>query len=292
MSDIISDARKWFAEDLRVAAAVASGAVIEAFARVPREQFIGPPPWRVGTRMMRLGRRPFEYQTFAEDPRVLYHDVVVALDEENEINNGQPSLWAKIFDELSPQPGERAAHIGCGTGYYSAVLAEIVGVNGFVLAIDINDSLIERAQVALSPWSNVVPVCGNGSTMEADSYDLIVVCAGLTHPLMPWLIGLRANGRLVFPLTVDGPFARSGSGAMLLVTRTGDEQFAARFLGPAGFIHFEGARNPDANTRLTDAFRNRFHQAAEVRSLRREQHDTDESCWLHGDDYCLSLREP
>ncbi|HWE07013.1 MAG TPA: hypothetical protein VG274_09910, partial [Rhizomicrobium sp.] len=77
---------------------------------------------------MRMGAGPFTYQTFEDDdPRVLYHDVVVALDEDNEINNGQPSLWARVFDELNTQPGERILHIGCGSGYYSAILAEIAG---------------------------------------------------------------------------------------------------------------------------------------------------------------------
>ncbi|HEY6577745.1 MAG TPA: hypothetical protein VIY09_00355, partial [Rhizomicrobium sp.] len=82
----VEDARKWFAEDLRVAAAVNSRAVIEAFARVPRERFIGPGPWRVGGRLTRMSAAPFAYQTFeGDDPRVLYHDLVVALDEEKEI---------------------------------------------------------------------------------------------------------------------------------------------------------------------------------------------------------------
>jgi len=290
MIDPVAEARKWFAEDLRVAAAIGSEAVTEAFAHVPRERFIGPPPWRIGTRRMRLGASPFRYKTFGEDPRVLYHDVVVALDEENEINNGQPSLWAGIFDELRLQPGEKVFHVGCGTGYYTAVLAEIVGPTGSIDAIDINQSLIERARPALSTWPNVTVVCGNGSEMEARSCDVIVVCAGLTHPLTVWLEGLRPNGRLVFPLTFEGAPARNGNGAMLLVTRNSDEGFAARFLGPVGFIHFEGGRNRDANAQLMEAFRKRLPQAADVCALRRDAHEAEESCWLHGDGYCLSLR--
>ena len=42
-----------------------------------------------------------EYWTTADaDPRSVYHDVLIALDETRQINNGQPSLWAYLFDQL------------------------------------------------------------------------------------------------------------------------------------------------------------------------------------------------
>lgn len=70
MIESIHRARRWFAEDLRVAVSLHSNEVVEAFARVPRERFIGPPTWRVGTRFMKVGTSPFVYQTFGGDPRM------------------------------------------------------------------------------------------------------------------------------------------------------------------------------------------------------------------------------
>ncbi|HEX4081248.1 MAG TPA: methyltransferase domain-containing protein [Rhizomicrobium sp.] len=289
----VEEARKWFTEDLRVAAGVRSRAVMDAFATVPRERFIGPAPWRVGLRLMKMGANPFVYETFAgDDPRVLYHDLVVALDEEKEINNGQPSLWARIFDDVDPRPGERLLHIGCGTGYYSAILAETVGEDGSVFAVDVNTALIHRARAALSPWRNVTAVCGDGAKLDGKSYDLIVVSAGLTHPLGAWLDGLTPDGRLVFPLTAGRPGVHHGSGAMLLVSRASAATFAARFLGPAGFIHFEGGRDQTANERFIEALRTRPNGAGDVRSLRRDSHDVTETCWVHCDGYCLSSEPP
>ena len=61
------------------------------------------------------------------DPRRLCHDVLVAIDETRRPNNGQPSLLARLFDQLGLARGDRMIHIGAGTGYYSAILAEIVG---------------------------------------------------------------------------------------------------------------------------------------------------------------------
>ncbi|HEY3776496.1 MAG TPA: methyltransferase domain-containing protein [Rhizomicrobium sp.] len=290
MTDTLEEARRWFAEDLRIAAGIDTHPVIDAFARVPRETFIGPPPWRVGTRVH--GAELLGYQTFAGDPRVLYHDVVVALDEEQEINNGQPSLWAKMLAAIDPRPGERILHLGCGTGYYSAILAEIVGEAGSVDAVEIDDALAGRARTALSAWPNVSVVLGDGSEVPQNFYDGIIVSAGLTHPLDCWLESLAPGGRLLFPLTMDGPQSRSGHGGMLLVSRAATHAFAARFLGPAGFIHFRGGRDPDANQKVVEAFRNRFRQMTNVRSLRRDEHAQDETCWLHGRRFCLSCREP
>lgn len=47
-----SEARRWFAEDLRVSSPVLHNpAVIEAFAKVPREDYLGNGPWRIHSRL-------------------------------------------------------------------------------------------------------------------------------------------------------------------------------------------------------------------------------------------------
>jgi hypothetical protein len=115
--------RRWFAEELRFAANLRSPAVVRAFATVPRERFVGPGPWRIRSRMSRG-----EYWTTeSADPCHVYHDALIALDEARGLNNGQPSLCASFVDALDVQPGQQVLHLGCGTGYYSAILAELVG---------------------------------------------------------------------------------------------------------------------------------------------------------------------
>jgi protein-L-isoaspartate(D-aspartate) O-methyltransferase len=59
-----------------------------------------------------------EYWTTADsDPPAVYHDVLIALDESRQINNGQPSLWAYLLDQLNVAVGGQVLHLGCGTGY-------------------------------------------------------------------------------------------------------------------------------------------------------------------------------
>jgi protein-L-isoaspartate O-methyltransferase len=86
---------------LRFTANIVQPAVFDAFATVPREAFVGPGPWRIMS-PMRIG----EYWTTPDaKPLHVYHDALIALDETRGINNGQPSLWAKLFGELNLSRG-------------------------------------------------------------------------------------------------------------------------------------------------------------------------------------------
>ena len=75
-----------------------------------------------------------------------YEDVLVIIDPERLLNNGQPSLLTLLIDSLDLERGDRAVHIGCGTGYYTALIAEIVGPSGHVTAIEIDPGLPARAR--------------------------------------------------------------------------------------------------------------------------------------------------
>ena len=76
---------------------------------------------------------------------------------------------------------------------------------------------------------------------------------------------------------------------MLLVTRGTGDGFAAQFLCRAGFIDFQGARDPATSHRLAAALRRDL--GAAVKSLRRDSHREDETCWLHGESWCLSRQQ-
>jgi protein-L-isoaspartate(D-aspartate) O-methyltransferase len=189
------------------------------------------------------------------------------------------------FDHLDLVPGEQVLHLGCGTGYYSAIIAELVGSLGQVTAVEIDATLAQKARAALADWPQVKVIHADGARTSFEPVDAIVASAGATHPLSSWLDALRPGGRLLFPMTT----LRNGPGAMLLVKRRTDDRFAARFLCRAGFIDFQGARDPAISRRLTAALRR--DQGAAMKSLRRDNHREDATCWLHGGGWCLSCRE-
>jgi protein-L-isoaspartate(D-aspartate) O-methyltransferase len=66
--------------------------------------------------------------------------------------------------------------------------------------------------------------------------------------------------------------------------------FAARTAGRIWIYPCIGAREKADIDRLRDAFRRLEVQF--IRSLRLDPHDADGACWLHGDGWCLSCREP
>src|SRR5438445_6232656 len=92
-----SEARRWFAEDLRVSSPVVHNpAIIEAFAKVPREKYLGDGPWRIHSRLQ-IGT---VHTSPSTDLHEIYHDVLVSLEEKRGLNSGLPSLWAFVFDHL------------------------------------------------------------------------------------------------------------------------------------------------------------------------------------------------
>src|SRR5260370_22327151 len=200
MRHLIEEARQRYAEELRFTAKLGSRAVVEAFAAVPRERFFGPGPWRVLSPMAM-----HEYWTTEDaDPRHLYHDVLIAIDEARRLNSGQPSLWARMYDHLELSRGDHVVHVGAGTGYYSAILAEIVGRAGRLTAIEVDPTLAARASEDLAAaWPQATVAAADGFAFRADRpADAIIVNAGATHFSSVWLDALAAeNGRRLVPLT-------------------------------------------------------------------------------------------
>ncbi len=278
MTDSVDAARKLYAEELRSLTHLSSPALFAAFATVPRERFAGPGPWRV------MHQSQFR-KTADADPRHLYHNVLISLDEAKGINNGQPSLWAYFLDQLAVQPGDQILHLGCGTGYYTAILAEMTGPQGKITAMEIDTALAERARMALAPWPQVAVLHEDGSKGSFDPVDSIVVSAGATHPLPAWLDAIKPCGKLLFPLTVTG-----GAGAMALLSRNNRENFTAHLHFGTYFIAFSGTFDLAVSNQLSQALHR--DKGEPVRSLRRDAHEKESSCWLHGEGWCFSIRAP
>ena len=231
--------RRHFARGLVAAGGLApgeaTGRVEDAFAAVPRERHAGPGPWRLIAERGVGGT----WRTPNGDPAWLYHDVLIALDTEAGINIGAPSMWARLFAALDVRPGERVAQIGAGTGYYTAILAHLVGPGGAVRAWEIEPHLAERAAAALRDVPNAGVVAGNGATAPPSGpHDLLVAFAGVTHPVPAWTEALAEGGRMLLPVT-----GTNGWGAFVLFQRETADRFALRTLGRCGFYPCAGARD-------------------------------------------------
>jgi protein-L-isoaspartate(D-aspartate) O-methyltransferase len=265
-------------------------AIEAAYAAVPREAFLRPPPWTAAS--------PFGgYRRLAgADPVILYQDLVIALDPARGVNNGSPSLHAKLLDALAPKLGERIVHVGAGAGYYSAILAELVGPSGRVTAVEFDAALAERAKSFLSGRPNVRVVHGDGACWPETSADGVYVNFAVSRPADRWIEGLFPGGRLVFPLGVPGPKRvnsggrHSDRGPALRIERHG-YAYAALAISTAYFVCAEGEFEADAGE--VERLRAAFDAGGldTVRSLIWKRPALADRCWFVGKDWALSRDE-
>ena len=250
--------------------------IAAAFRTIPREKFVGPAPWTLLSDAKHI-------QAITDESDELYEDDLLPLGVGRGLNNGQPSLHAMCLAALAPSEGERVVHVGAGTGYYTAMLAMLVGTAGRVEAYEIEPELARRARENLVEFPQVEVHCHSGAEGPLPGCDMLYVNASAPEPLAVWLDALRPGGRLLFPLA-----PREGTGEMLLVTRKADGTYPARFLCGVQFVSCAGAQNAQADRALDEAFMK--WRWSNVRRLHRDDRP-GESCWCAGRGWWLSTRD-
>ncbi|MFF3822196.1 methyltransferase, FxLD system [Streptomyces bluensis] len=125
----------------------------------------------------------------------------------------QPGVVALMLDQLDAQPGERILELGAGTGYNAGLLAHLVGENGHVTTLDVDDDLVEgaRAHLAAAGITNAEAVTRDGALgyAEAAPYDRIIATVGAHGVPHAWLQQLAPGGRLLVPQRLKGTVSRS-----------------------------------------------------------------------------------
>lgn len=276
MADRVQKRRLAYAAEVTRSAHVQEARIEAAFAAVPREDFAGAPPWRVGA-------GPFGFDSVS-DPERLYEDVLVGIDARRGVNNGQPSLHAQSIAALALKEGETVVQVGAGAGYYTAILARLVGPKGKVVAYEIEPDIAERAAANLARYAEV-EVRARSGVDDLPYADAIYVNAAASHPLRAWLDALEVGGRLVFPLQAAG-----STGAMALVIRPSHgDSWPARLFSGVVFIPCEGAQDPATGRKLDQAFRRGGQDR--VRSLRLGGAPS-ETDWVRGGGWALSTAPP
>jgi protein-L-isoaspartate(D-aspartate) O-methyltransferase len=273
----IEKQRKFYADLVTARGGTRDEAIVAAFARTDRSRFAGPGPWKVFTPLGYIG-------TPGDDEAFLYQDVLVALAPERSINNGEPSLHARCLAAVAPKPGERVLHVGAGTGYYTALLADLVGPDGAVVAYEIEADLAKRAEAGLADRPQVEVRARSAIEPALPASDVIYVNAGATRLPAEWLDALNPGGRLIFPLS-----GAQGAGLMLMITRAGESAYAVRIVSGAAFVPCIGAADDAEAMAVTQALMKGGHLG--VRSLVRDD-EPDASAWLTGKGWWLSTREP
>jgi protein-L-isoaspartate(D-aspartate) O-methyltransferase len=251
--------------------------LMQAFADVRREPFVGPGPWWVHSGSGYI-------KTPDDDPAFIYQDTLVALDHDREINIGEPSSNAFWIDKLALKEGETVLEVGAGTGYYTAIIAHLVGIGGRVHAYEIDQDFAARASENLKSLPQIDVQPRSGIVDGLPKVDAIYVCASCTRPSPAWLDALHPGARLLFPLQPE-----NGIGGMLLLKRPDRGPiWSAKFVSHASFVGCVGLRDAETSDRLEEAFSKGLDQ---VRSFRMDDNN-DDTCWFAGDGWWLSTAAP
>ncbi len=128
-----------------------------------------------------------------------YADRPLPIDMQQTIS--QPYIVALMTESLELDPNDKVLEIGTGSGYQTAVLAELChGVHTLELLPELMESASEL--LARLGYRNVSAKTADGTLgwPEHEPYDAIIVTAGAPHLPRPLLEQLAEGGRLVIPV--------------------------------------------------------------------------------------------
>jgi len=119
----------------------------------------------------------------------------------------QPLVVAFMLEQLQPQSGDKILDIGSGSGWTTALLAEIVKPKGRVLAIEIILELKEFGGKNAAKYNFVEKniaefICADGSKgyKKEAPYDKILASASAEKIPLAWKEQLKIGGRIVAPI--------------------------------------------------------------------------------------------
>lgn len=186
--------RAQLAEQLRQLGIVRSDTIDAAIRRVPRHLFVPGTPLR---------------DAYANDAVHTKH----TSDGTSISAASQPGIVAMMLHQLDLAPGQRVLELGAATGYNAALLATLVGADGHVTTIDVDDDLVAGAREHLDAAgiTGVEAVCADGALGHPGNapYDRIVATVGAHDIPDAWLDQLGPDGRLVAPVRLTGAISRS-----------------------------------------------------------------------------------
>lgn len=150
--------------------------VLSAMERVPRHEFVEP---------------HYRDQAYEDHPLPINAGQTVS----------QPYIVALMLEILHLEPSSKVLEIGTGSGYQTAILAEICA---HVYSVERHPQLADEAQQTLSRlgFTNLTLRVGDGGEglSEYAPFDAIVVSAAAKQIPVPLFDQLREGGRMIIPV--------------------------------------------------------------------------------------------
>ncbi|KRT55823.1 protein-L-isoaspartate(D-aspartate) O-methyltransferase [endosymbiont of Ridgeia piscesae] len=150
--------------------------VLAAMERVPREQFVGPAMLQ---------------HAFDNSPLPIGSGQTIS----------QPFIVALMTDVAAPEPHDKVLEVGTGSGYQTAILAELVNQ---LYTVEILPEMARAARQRLDTigYNNIHYRVGDGRNgwPEEAPFDIILVTAAAVEVPPTLIEQLRPGGRMVLPV--------------------------------------------------------------------------------------------
>lgn len=155
---------------------IADQRVLKAMLRIPRHEFIA-------------GR--YRDQAYQDHPLPIGEDQTIS----------QPYIVALMLEALQLTPTDKVLEVGTGSGYVTALLAELTSQ---VVSVERHEALAQDARQILSArgYTNVKVITGDGSHgfPACAPYNAILVSAAAFALPLPLLSQLAEGGRMIVPV--------------------------------------------------------------------------------------------
>lgn len=190
-------------------------------------------------------------------PEVVYQDeaIAVKIDDDGRVlsSSSQPSMIAAQLNQLDLSYGDNVLEIGAGTGYAAALMQQLVGENGRVTTLELDQDLVKLARanlqrMALGSKINVVQTDGAMGYAPRAAYDRVIASVGMWDVPDTLVHQLKIDGVIVVPLWLN---ALQVSAAFSL--RRDETLYSPNNL-PCAFVHLRGpASGPQLSKRIASS---------------------------------------
>ncbi len=140
----------------------------------------------------------------------------------------RPSQMAFILEFLDIQKGEKVLEVGSGSGWGTAILAELVGKTGQVWAIEMIQKLVEFGIENLRKYNfaqiNLTKAGTEYGLPEHAPYDKIIVSASGNKIKQAFLQQLKVGGKMTVPI----------EDKLVLLTKKSEDEFKTEIF--RGFV--------------------------------------------------------
>ncbi|SRR5579862_2493499 len=178
-SDTYSELRRQMVDSQLRARGIADERVLAAMSRVSRHEF-APERWRSQA----------------------YEDHPLPIAEEQTIS--QPFIVALMLEALALSPSDKVLEIGTGSGYVTALLAELVSQ---VISVERHVVLADSARELLTAmgYKNATVLVGDGTRgfPQFAPYDAVIVSAAAPELPIELVDQLAEGGRMIIPIGKD-----------------------------------------------------------------------------------------